>query len=37
MKEIYPRLPTAPPIEDQGHGYRLQKINGWLYWGLTPL
>ena len=28
MKEnIYPKLPTAPPIEDQGHGYRLQKIN----------
>ena len=28
MKEnIYPRLPTAPPIEDQGQGYRLQKIN----------
>ena len=27
MKEnIYPRLPTAPPIEDQGQGYRLQKI-----------
>ena len=26
MKEIYPRLPTAPP-EDQGQGYRLQKIN----------
>ena len=27
MKERYPRLPTAPPIEDQGQGYRLQKIN----------
>ena len=28
MKEnIYTRLPTAPPIEDQGLGYRLQKIN----------
>ena len=28
MKEnIYPRLPTAPSIEDQGQGYRLQKIN----------
>ena len=28
MKEnTYPRLPTAPPIEDQGQGYRLQKIN----------
>ena len=27
MKEIYPRLPTAPPIEDQGQGNRLQKIN----------
>ena len=28
MKEnLYPRLPTAPPIEDQGQGYRLQKIN----------
>ena len=28
MKEnIYPRLPTAPPIEDQGQGCRLQKIN----------
>ena len=28
MKEnIYPKLPTAPPIEDQGHGYQLQKIN----------
>ena len=27
MKEnnLYPRLPTAPPIEDQGQGYRLQK------------
>ena len=27
MKEIYPKLPTAPPIEDQGQGYRSQKIN----------
>ena len=27
MKEIYPKLPTAPPIEDQEQGYRLQKIN----------
>ena len=27
MKEIYPKLPTAPPIEDQGQWYRLQKIN----------
>ena len=28
MKDkIYPILPTAPPIEDQGQGYRLQKIN----------
>ena len=27
MKEIYPKLPTAPPIEDHGQGYRLQKIN----------
>ena len=27
MKETYPKLPTAPPIEDQGQGYRLQKIN----------
>ena len=28
MKEnIYPKLPTAPPIEEQGQGYRLQKIN----------
>ena len=26
MKDnIYPSLPTAPPIEDQGQGYRLQK------------
>ena len=22
-----PKLPTVPPIEDQGEGYRLQKIN----------
>ena len=27
MKELYPKLPTAPPIEDQRQGYRLQKIN----------
>ena len=28
MKEnLYPRLLTAPPIEGQGQGYRLQKIN----------
>ena len=27
MKEIYPKLPTALPIDDQGQGYRLQKIN----------
>ena len=28
MKEnIYLKLPTVPPIEDQGQGYRLQKIN----------
>ena len=28
MKDnIYPKLPMAPPIEDQGQGYRLQKIN----------
>ena len=27
MKEIYPKLPTAPPIEHQGQGYQLQKIN----------
>ena len=28
MKEnIYPKLPSAPPIEDQGQWYRLQKIN----------
>ena len=26
MKEIHPKLPTAPP-EDQEQGYRLQKIN----------
>ena len=26
MKEnLYPRLPTAPPIEDQGQGYHLKK------------
>ena len=23
MKEIYPRLPTTPPIEDQGQSYRI--------------
>ena len=27
MKELYPKLTTAPPIDDQGQGYRLQKIN----------
>ena len=27
MKELYPKLPTAPPIDDQGQAYRLQKIN----------
>ena len=27
MKDIYPKLPTDPPIEDQGQGYQLQKIN----------
>ena len=28
MKEnLYPKLPTAPPVEDQRQGYRLQKIN----------
>ena len=27
MKNVYPKLPTAPSIEDQGQGYRLQKIN----------
>ena len=26
-ENLYPRLPTAPPIEDQGRGYRSQKIN----------
>ena len=26
-ENIYPKIPTAPPIEDQGQGYRLQKIN----------
>ena len=26
-ENIYPKLPSAPPIEDQGQGYRLQKIN----------
>ena len=27
MKELYQKLPTAPPIDDQGQGYRLRKIN----------
>ena len=27
MKELYPKLPTAPPIEYQVQGYRFQKIN----------
>ena len=27
MKEMYSKLPTAPPIEDQRQGYRLKKIN----------
>ena len=28
MKEnLYPKLPTAPPMENQGQSYRLQKIN----------
>ena len=27
MKDIYPKLKAAPPIEDQGQGCRLQKIN----------
>ena len=26
-ENLYPKLPTAPPIEDQRQGYRLQKIN----------
>ena len=26
-ENLYPRLPTTPPIDDQGQGYRLQKIN----------
>ena len=26
-ENLYPRLPPAPPIDDQGQGYRLQKIN----------
>ena len=26
MKEMYSKLPTAPPIEDQRQGYRLKKI-----------
>ena len=26
-ENLYPTLPTTPPIEDQGQEYRLQKIN----------
>ena len=26
-ENIYPKEATAPPIQDQGQGYRLQKIN----------
>ena len=26
-ENLYPRLPTTPPIDDQGQAYRLQKIN----------
>ena len=26
-ENLYPRLPTVPPFDDQGQGYRLQKIN----------
>ena len=26
-ENLYPRLPTAPPIEDQGQVYGLKKIN----------
>ena len=26
-ENLYPRLPMAPPIEDQGQVYRLQKVN----------
>ena len=26
-ENLYPRLPTPPPIDDQGKGYRLKKIN----------
>ena len=26
-ENLYPKLPTAPPIEDQGQGYRLQNLN----------
>ena len=26
-ENLYPRLLMAPPIDDQGQGYRLQKIN----------
>ena len=25
-ENLYPSIPTTPPIEDQGQGYRLQKI-----------
>ena len=25
-ENLYPRLPTAPPIDDQGQGYRLQEL-----------
>ena len=27
MKEKYPKLPTAPPIDDEGQEYRLQTMN----------
>ena len=26
-ENLYPRLPTAPPIDDQRQGHQLQKIN----------
>ena len=26
-ENLYPSIPTTPPIEDQEQGYRLQKIN----------
>ena len=26
-ENLYPRLPTAPAIDDQGQGYQLQKVN----------